>query len=207
MADRDRQDAGKEISVLVVDDSALVRQLLTDMIAEDPELHVAGIARDGVEAIRMTKELDPDVVTMDIHMPEMDGISALEYIMKKTPRPVIMLSALAKKGAPPTLKALELGAVDFIAKPSQFPASVQDIKEDVIEKIADLEENMNRRFDSVDEKLLEIIKLLKTPPGRRPGWNDQSFTTPTPISTTPTNDTPGDKKRPKKKKSAKKKGK
>jgi len=126
---------GEKISVLIVDDSALVRQLLSDMISQDPELEVAGIARDGVEAIKMTQELDPDVITMDIHMPEMDGLSALEYIMKKSPRPVVMLSALVKKGAAPTLKALELGAVDFIAKPSQFPTSVAEVKEDVLGKI------------------------------------------------------------------------
>lgn len=125
----------KKITVLIVDDSALVRQLLTDMISQDPEMEVAGVARDGVEAIKMTQELDPDVVTMDIHMPEMDGLTALEYIMKKSPRPVVMLSALVKKGAAPTLRALELGAVDFIAKPSQFPTSVNEVREDVLDKI------------------------------------------------------------------------
>jgi len=125
----------KKITVLIVDDSALVRQLLTDMISQDHEMEVAGVARDGVEAIKMTQELDPDVVTMDIHMPEMDGLTALEYIMKKSPRPVVMLSALVKKGAAPTLRALELGAVDFIAKPSQFPTSVNEVREDVLDKI------------------------------------------------------------------------
>jgi two-component system, chemotaxis family, protein-glutamate methylesterase/glutaminase len=125
----------KKISVLVVDDSALVRQLLADMIESDPDLELAGLAKDGVEAIKMTQERDPDVVTMDVHMPEMDGLSALEYIMKKSPRPVVMLSAMVKKGAAPTLKALELGAVDFIAKPSQFPSAVSEIREDVVRKI------------------------------------------------------------------------
>jgi two-component system chemotaxis response regulator CheB len=127
--------AQKKISVLVVDDSALVRQLLADMISNDPELEVAGLARNGVEAIKLMQELDPAVITMDIHMPELDGLSALEYIMKKSPRPVVMLSALVRQGAVPTLKALELGAVDFIAKPSQFPTSVSLIGEEVVAKI------------------------------------------------------------------------
>ena len=94
-----------KIGVLIVDDSALVRQLLADMISQDPDLELAGMARNGVEAIKLAQELEPDVVTMDIHMPEMDGLSALEYIMKKSPRPVVMLSALVKQGAVPTLKA------------------------------------------------------------------------------------------------------
>lgn len=121
--------------VLIVDDSALVRKLLRDVISDDPEMEVAGIATNGVEAIRAIGELDPDVVTMDIHMPEMDGLTALEYIMRKHPLPVVMLSALAQKGAEPTLKALELGAVDFITKPSHFPSSVKEVREEVVAKV------------------------------------------------------------------------
>ncbi|MBN2169152.1 MAG: chemotaxis-specific protein-glutamate methyltransferase CheB, partial [Actinobacteria bacterium] len=97
----------------------------------------AGVARNGVEAIKLTQERDPDVITMDINMPEMDGITALEYIMNKFPRPVVMISILAKKGAEPTLKALELGAVDFITKPSRLPTSISQVQEDVIRKIKD----------------------------------------------------------------------
>jgi two-component system chemotaxis response regulator CheB len=125
----------EKISVLIVDDSALVRKILSDMISQEPGMEVAGVARDGNEAIRLTEELDPDVVTMDIYMPDMDGLSALEQIMKRYPRPVVIISALAKKGAEPTLKALELGAVDFIEKLSRFPSSIDGVREDVIQKI------------------------------------------------------------------------
>lgn len=125
----------ESISVLIVDDSALVRRILSDMISQEPDMEVAGVARNGVEAIKLTHELDPDVVTMDIYMPDMGGLQALEYIMKRYPRPVLMISALAKKGAESTLKALELGAVDFIEKPSRFPGSINGVREDVVQKI------------------------------------------------------------------------
>jgi two-component system chemotaxis response regulator CheB len=123
------------IQVLIVDDSALVRSMLRDIISGDPDMEVIATASNGVEAIRAVNELNPDVVTMDIHMPDMDGLAALEYIMSKRPMPVVMLSALAKKGADATLKALELGAVDFITKPSHFPSAVKEIREEVILKV------------------------------------------------------------------------
>ncbi|MBC7252864.1 MAG: chemotaxis response regulator protein-glutamate methylesterase [Actinobacteria bacterium] len=125
----------RKVRVLIVDDSALVRKLLRDIINTDPEMEVAGTAVNGVEAIRAIAELKPDVVTMDIHMPEMDGLTALGYIMRKMPVPVVMLSAMAQKGAAATLKALELGAVDFITKPSHYPSAVKEVREEVILKI------------------------------------------------------------------------
>jgi two-component system chemotaxis response regulator CheB len=125
----------QKIRVLIVDDSALVRKLLSDVISGDSDMEVVGTASNGVEAIRAVAELEPDVVTMDIHMPEMDGLTALEYIMRKHPLPVVMLSALAQKGATATLKALELGAVDFITKPSHYPSAVKEVREEVVLKI------------------------------------------------------------------------
>lgn len=134
----------QKIRVLIVDDSALVRKLLRDVISADPEMEVVGTASNGIEAIRAVSELEPDVVTMDIHMPEMDGLTALEYIMRKRPLPVVMLSALVQKGATPTLKALELGAVDFIAKPSHYPSAVKEVRDEVAMKIKTAFQAMDR---------------------------------------------------------------
>ncbi len=125
----------KKIRVLIVDDSALTRRILADLVSSDSELEVAGVARDGIDAIKKTRELDPDVITMDIYMPEMDGLAALEFIMMKMPKPVVMVSSLTKKGAVLTLKALELGAVDFIAKPGPYPTSLREISVEILEKI------------------------------------------------------------------------
>jgi len=124
------------IKVLVVDDSAFMRKAITSMLQEDPNIKVIGSARDGVEAIQMVQELKPDVVTMDIEMPRMDGISALKEIMSKCPVPVIMVSSLTVEGAKVTLEALELGAVDFIPKNlSELSVNIVKIKGMLIDKI------------------------------------------------------------------------
>lgn len=134
----------KGIRVLIVDDSALVRRILTDIISQEEGLEIAGTANNGVEAIKAIGDLKPDIVTMDINMPEMDGLAALEYIMKKDPLPVLMISAIAQKGAVPTLKALELGAVDYIAKPSRVSSSVKEIREEILLKIKTAAETRNK---------------------------------------------------------------
>jgi two-component system chemotaxis response regulator CheB len=105
--------------VLVVDDSAFMRRLITQIVEESGEFRVAGTARNGLDALQKVHALDPDVVTMDVDMPELDGLQALGYIMSETPRPVVMLSAATThSGHDATLRALELGAVDFVRKPS-----------------------------------------------------------------------------------------
>lgn len=109
---------GKKIRVLIVDDSAVIRQLLSSILSEDPEIEVVGTAADPFIARERIKELDPDVVTLDIEMPNMDGVTFLRKIMTLRPTPVIMISTLTKAGADITLEALEIGAVDFIAKPT-----------------------------------------------------------------------------------------
>jgi two-component system chemotaxis response regulator CheB len=107
-----------KVRVLVVDDSAFMRKVISDIITSDSQMKVVGLARNGQEAIQKVQELRPDVITLDIEMPIMDGLTALEQIMKVRPTPVVMLSSLTQAGAEATLGALQRGAVDFIAKPS-----------------------------------------------------------------------------------------
>jgi two-component system, chemotaxis family, protein-glutamate methylesterase/glutaminase len=104
--------------VLVVDDSAFMRKLITDILSSSDEFEVVGTARDGYDALRKVHSLDPDLVTMDVEMPGLDGLTALGYIMSETPRPVVMLSAYTTAGGAATMRALDYGAVDFVAKPS-----------------------------------------------------------------------------------------
>lgn len=105
--------------MLVVDDSAFMRRLISQVISDSGEFSVAGTARNGYDALAQIRALDPDIVTLDIDMPELDGLSALDMIMSEMPRPVVMLSAATTTSAQAaTLRALELGAVDFVLKPS-----------------------------------------------------------------------------------------
>ncbi len=125
----------KKIRLLIVDDSALMRKLLSQLFGEDGGFEVA-VARDGNEALAMLASFAPDVVTMDIHMPEMDGLACLDRIMVQRPCPVVMVSALTQEGADETLEALSLGAVDFVAKP-EGPISLEldRIADPLVEKV------------------------------------------------------------------------
>jgi len=104
------------IRVLVVDDSVFVRNVITSMLAKDKDIEIVGIARNGLEALSQIEKLNPDVVTLDVEMPKMNGIETIQQIMKKFPLPVVMVSTLTAEGAEVTLKALEYGALDFILK-------------------------------------------------------------------------------------------
>lgn len=108
----------KRIRVLVVDDSAFMRRMISDILDSEPGIEVVGTARNGQEAVNILSRLAPDVITMDVEMPVMGGLDALEEIMKVRPTPVLMISSATQSGAEATLKALQRGAVDFIAKPS-----------------------------------------------------------------------------------------
>lgn len=125
-----------QISVLVVDDSAFMRKAICRMLESDPLLNVVGQARDGFEAVHKASTLKPDVITLDVRMPEMDGLQALEQIMSNSPTPVLMISSLTSEGGEATLKALEMGAVDFIDKSAcDTMMDILEIKDALIQKI------------------------------------------------------------------------
>ena len=106
-----------KIKVLIVDDSALVRQILAEILDQDPGIQVVGAAADPYAAREKIKQLNPDVLTLDVEMPRMDGLTFLSNLMRLRPMPVVMVSSLTESGATVTLQALELGAVDFVTKP------------------------------------------------------------------------------------------
>src|SRR4051812_43042583 len=103
--------------VLIVDDSAMMRSFLREVLAGDPGIQVVGVAPDPFSARQKIKDLNPSVITLDIEMPGMDGLTFLEHLMRLRPMPVVMVSSLTQTGAAATLRALEIGAVDFVAKP------------------------------------------------------------------------------------------
>ncbi len=107
----------KKTTVVVVDDSALVRGLLAEIINRQPDMECIGAASDPLVAREMIRNLNPDVITLDVEMPRMDGIDFLSKLMRLRPMPVVMVSTLTERGAEVTLRALELGAIDFVAKP------------------------------------------------------------------------------------------
>jgi two-component system, chemotaxis family, protein-glutamate methylesterase/glutaminase len=126
----------ERVRVLVVDDSALMRKLIPMILERDPDIEVVGTAMDGAFALRKIAELQPDVVTLDLEMPRMDGIETLRTIMRNAPRPVIVFSTHSREGAYSTFKALALGAIDFVAKPKDAASGHLDpIAFQLIEKI------------------------------------------------------------------------
>jgi two-component system chemotaxis response regulator CheB len=136
----------ERIRVLVVDDSALMRKLIPAILAREPSIEVVGTAMDGAFALKKIEELRPDVVTLDLEMPRMDGIETLRLIMRRAPLPVILFSTHSKEGGYATFKALALGAVDFLAKPKDAAAG---------------------RLDEIAGQLIAKIKVAKRAAGRK----------------------------------------
>jgi len=126
----------KKIKVLVVDDSALIRQMMEKMLGSDPDIEVVGTAQDPYIAREKIKKLNPDVITLDVEMPKMDGLTFLSNLMRLRPMPVVMVSSLTEKGADTTFRALEMGAIDFVTKPKiDLASSFDAYAEEIIEKV------------------------------------------------------------------------
>ncbi|RMD51383.1 MAG: chemotaxis response regulator protein-glutamate methylesterase, partial [Ignavibacteria bacterium] len=122
--------------ILIVDDSAFMRKSLEIMLSEEPSFEIVGKAKDGLDALELVQKLNPDVITMDIEMPRMDGLTAVKKIMDTNPIPIIMISSLTTEGAEATIKAMEYGAVDFIPKEFSFVnMNISSIRDDLIQKI------------------------------------------------------------------------
>src|SRR5258708_26004699 len=125
----------KKVRVLVVDDSALMRQLIPQMLESDPAIEVVGTAMDGTFCLKKIEELQPDVITLDLQMPGMNGIDTLKEIMRRNPLPVIVVSSHSTEGASVTFKALGLGAFDFVTKPHAAAAPMPETAKELMARI------------------------------------------------------------------------
>ncbi|WP_165186481.1 chemotaxis-specific protein-glutamate methyltransferase CheB [Caulobacter soli] len=153
--------------LLIVDDSALMRRVLGDVFQNEPGFEVA-FARDGVEALAQVHAFKPDVITLDVQMPRMDGLSCLDRIMVERPCPVVMVSSLTGEGADATLEALELGAVDFVVKPDgAVSLAIDDFAPILIEKVVTAAASRVRRSHRLAERLRARHGAIAPPPAPR----------------------------------------
>jgi two-component system chemotaxis response regulator CheB len=168
----------RKIRVLIVDDSALVRQLLTAILNTDPDIEVVGAASDPYGAREKIKQLNPDVLTLDVAMPRMDGLTFLKHLMRLRPMPVVMVSSLTDKGADITLQALELGAVDFIPKPKgDLAQSLHDYAVEIIEKIKAAASARVQALEPRPDPLLQVPPKLTADAVLAPQNGPHSFKT------------------------------
>ena len=164
----------KKFRVLVVDDSAFMCKVLETIFNADEHLQVVGKARDGREAIALAETLKPDVITMDLNMPHLDGLQATAHIMTSNPRPIVVVSSETREGAASTLKALELGAIEFVTKPSGgIDLDMQSVKEDLLRKV----------------RMAAKVRVVRTA-SRMVNAVQSAATKPTPANPTPRPTTP-----------------
>ena len=129
-------DAGSKIRVLIAEDSSFMRRVLKLLLSSDPQIDVVGEARDGVETLLLCDALNPDVITMDINMPRKSGLEATEQIMSTNPRPIVIVSSETRDRAEPALRALELGAIDFVAKPANgVDLDMESVRDELLRKV------------------------------------------------------------------------
>lgn len=152
-----------KIRVMIVDDSALMRKVLKEIIMTDPSLEVIGSARNGEDAVEKVRDFKPDVITMDINMPIMDGLTSMQYIHHEHPElPILIISSLTTESALTTFEALELGAFDYVAKPSGTVSSnLYIIGQEIIQKIKNAYKNANRKSISERIKRREFLDTTK----------------------------------------------
>lgn len=151
---------GKKLRVLVVDDSAFMRKIIADIINSDPLLEVVGTAVDGIDALEKIAKLKPDVITLDVNMPRMDGLTTLKHIMERNPLPVVMLSNVTQEGAEITFKALKMGAIDYVPKPSgELSLDIHKIKTEIIDKI----KNAANAKITIHEHKTQTVSTVKRP--------------------------------------------
>lgn len=152
------------IKVLIVDDSALIRQILTEIVNAQPDMRVVGVAGDPLIARDRIKALNPDVITLDVEMPRMDGLAFLEKLMQLRPMPVLMISSLTERGAQTTLRALELGAVDFVTKPKlDISNGMQAYANVIAEKIRIAAKAQVRSFKPSGPRAGDLLPRLASP--------------------------------------------
>ena len=152
------------IKILVVDDSAFMRKVLSDLFKSQPDFEVVDIGRNGAEAVEKVKQHSPDVVTLDVEMPVMDGLTALEQIMSVKPTPVVMVSSLTKAGADATIKALSLGAVDFVAKSAGSISRIDEIEKDLLQKCREAAGVSGSRLRVGTVPIIKPVKLPERTP-------------------------------------------
>ncbi|NKB35277.1 MAG: chemotaxis-specific protein-glutamate methyltransferase CheB [Pseudomonadales bacterium] len=155
----------KKIKVLIIDDSAMVRKLVTEILSSDPSFEVVGTAANPLVAREKIKTLNPDVLTLDVEMPKMDGLTFLRNLMRLRPMPVVMLSTLTAKGTHQTLEALNIGAVDFVCKPKGSGHTLKECAKELISKIknaanANLKNFSDSKWQEVENSRVEVSKIV-----------------------------------------------